>query len=71
MAPNPTQGNVNISATSISSYTITVPSDVIYKIKITDRLGGVRKTFEYKTLVHSTNISIAGIESGIGVTKNS
>ena len=46
MAPNPTQGNINISSTSISSNAKTVPSDVIYKIKITDRLEGVRKTFE-------------------------
>jgi bacillolysin len=65
LAPNPTQGNVNISSTSTSSKDKTVPSDVIYKIKITDRLGGIRKTFEYKTPIHSTNISIAGIESGI------
>ena len=64
VAPNPSTDFVTVS-TDNAAAAKTASSTSIYSIKITDRMGSVRKLIEYKTPVKSSSISITGIEAGI------
>ena len=64
VAPNPSTDLVTVS-TDNTAAAKTASATSIYSIKITDRMGGVRKLIEYKTPVKSAGISITGIEAGI------
>ena len=67
-APNPAQNDVTVSAVNTSTLTKTksVSSpNLIYGIKITDALGILRKSFEYKAGIRSIKISVADLNSGI------
>ena len=64
VAPNPGVDNITVSADN--SATVKMSSGALmYKIKIADRLGSIRKLMEYKTPVKSINISINRLEAGI------
>jgi hypothetical protein len=64
VAPNPTQDNITVSTDNSTSAKIS-SANLIYKIKITDRLGAIRKSLEYKTPIKSTTISTNGLGAGI------
>lgn len=64
VTPNPTQDNVKVSS---DNQTLTKNSspNLIYAIKITDRFGIIRKSFEYKPGIGSVNISVSDLNSGL------
>ena len=64
VAPNPGVDNITVSADNSATAKMSSGA-LIYKIKITDRLGTIRKLMEYKTPVKSINISINRLEAGI------
>ena len=70
VAPNPAQNDITVSGiTSSNPANATIknvlPANLIYGIKITDELGSLRKSFEYKTGIQSIKISVVGLNSGI------
>ena len=65
VAPNPTQDNVTVSSGNNQTLTKNSSQNVIYAIKITDDLGTLRKSFEYKSGVTSTRISLTELNSGL------
>lgn len=64
VAPNPGVDNITVSTDNSATAKMSTGA-LIYKIKITDRLGTSRKLMEYKTPVKSINISINRLEAGI------
>ena len=64
VAPNPCVDNITVSADNSATAKMSSGA-LIYKIKIIDRLGTIRKLMEYKTPVKSINISINRLEAGI------
>ncbi len=65
VAPNPAMDEVTITAGDASTTSRTSLPDLIYSVKISDRLGGIRKSFEYKTPVKSVSLFTNGLEPGI------
>ena len=70
VAPNPAQDNVTVTIDDVAqsqslAKTTEVSANSIYKIRVTDRMGAVRKLLEYKTPIKSTKISINNLEAGI------
>lgn len=70
VAPNPAQNDLTVSAvtnsTTNNAKTKSISSpNLIYAIKITDVLGTLRKSLEYKTGVQSVRISVAGLNPGV------
>jgi len=70
VAPNPAQNDVTVTAVSnsdlMNAKTANVSStNLIYRIKITDVSGILRKSFDYKTGIRSIKISVAGLNPGI------
>ncbi len=65
VAPNPAVDEVTITASELSTTARTSSPDLIYSVKILNRLGGIRKSFEYKTPVKSVSLSINELETGI------
>ena len=70
VAPNPAQNDMTVSAVTNSNPTNAKTknvssSNLIYGIKITDVLGILRKSFEYKTGIPSIKISVADLNPGI------
>ena len=63
ISPNPTRDYVRISSNSQGKSSNL--QDLIYGIKITDRLGVVKKTFEYKSGIVSTKVSTADLNAGV------
>jgi hypothetical protein len=63
LSPNPAQNNVVVTADNkpLSKNKL---QNLIYAVKISDELGTLRKSFEYKSGVASTNISLSGLNSG-------
>ncbi len=70
VAPDPAQNDVTVSAVTTSTLTNAKTKSVsspnfIYGIKITDALGILRKSFEYKEGIRSIKISVADLNSGV------
>lgn len=65
VAPNPAVDEVTVTAGDASTTARSALPDLIYSVKISDRLGGIRKSFEYKTPVKSVSVSTSGLEPGI------
>ena len=65
VTPNPAQDNITVSSDNQSTNQFKKASGLIYAIKITDRLGTVRKTYEYKTGITSTKIQVANLNAGV------
>jgi hypothetical protein len=63
IAPNPTQENLTISAKNgnVKNYN----QNPIYGIKIIDVTGVLRSSYEYKSGIYSTKISIADLNTGL------
>jgi hypothetical protein len=62
MSPNPAQDNVTIS--SDNSNIKSSSQNKIYQIRITDALGTLKKSVEYKSGINTTQISLSGLNSG-------
>jgi Zn-dependent metalloprotease len=70
VAPNPVQNDMTVTALTNSNLTNAKTknvssSNLIYGIKITDVLGILRKSFEYKTGIQSIKISVTDLNPGI------
>ncbi|MGN6800968.1 MAG: M4 family metallopeptidase [Ginsengibacter sp.] len=70
VAPNPARNNITVSGVTSSNLADTKiktasSPNLIYKIKITDALGILRKSFEYKTGIKSIKISVSDLNPGI------
>jgi len=64
MSPNPSSENVTISVDNANSLD-SEPQNLIYAIKITDRVGSPRGLFEYKDGINSVNISLRDFNAGL------
>jgi len=70
VAPNPAQNDITVSAlntgTLIQAKAKSVSAtNLIYGIKITDALGILRKSYEYKTGIKSIKISVTNLNAGV------
>ena len=61
VTPNPSKNYIVISDKSLNNTT----TGKIKAIKITDRLGTVRKTYEYKSFLKSVRVTVSDLESGV------
>jgi hypothetical protein len=69
VAPNPAQNDITVSAVANNNLTNAKtktfsPPNLIYGIKITDALGTLKKSVEYKSGIQSIKISVAGLNTG-------
>jgi Zn-dependent metalloprotease len=69
VAPNPAQNDITVSAITNSNLTnaktkTISPPNLIYGIKITNALGILKKSVEYKSGIRSIKISVAGLNAG-------
>lgn len=64
ISPNPSQGDVMISMVN-QNLSKSNSGNLIYAIKITDRFGTLRKSFEYKSGINSVKISLPDLNSGV------
>lgn len=70
VSPNPAQNDITVSAVANNNLANTKTKSIsspnlIYAIKITDVLGTLRKSFEYKTGIRSIKISVSDLNPGI------
>ena len=63
ISPNPTRDYVRISSSNQDKFSKS--QGIIYGVKVIDRFGVLRKTFEYKSGIISTKISITDLNSGV------
>jgi hypothetical protein len=66
--PNPAQNNVAVSIVKSSGNQTLSKGNVqnlIYAIRISDNLGTLRKSLEFKSGTISTNVSLAGLNPGV------
>lgn len=64
ITPNPAQDNVKVSSDN-QTLAKSSTANLVYAIKITDRFGIIRKSFEYKPGIASVNISVSDLNSGL------
>ncbi len=64
--PNPAQDNITVSSSNLSAGQKSV-SSLMYAIKITDQLGSVRKTFQFKAGITATKIVVTDLNAGMYV----
>ena len=64
-SPNPSTGSINIAVSSESLATGSENGNKIYKIKVIDQVGNIKKQFNYPSGVTSTIINISNLNQGI------
>lgn len=61
ITPNPSKSYIVVSDKSLNN----TNTGKIKAIKITDRMGTVRKTYEYKSAINSVKVTVNDLESGV------
>ena len=64
VTPNPAQDRITVSSVNQSKGQKSAGS-LLYAIKITDRMGSVRKIYQYKSGVATANITVADLNEGL------
>lgn len=64
-SPNPSSGNVNITAIQPPGLTASVATTKIYQLKVVDQYGVVKKQYNYPAGVTTTAISLNDLVAGI------
>ncbi len=64
-SPNPSSGNVNISAIQPPGLTASITTTKIYQLKVVDQYGVVKKQYNYPAGVTTTAISLNDLVAGI------
>lgn len=67
LAPNPSTDEVTISSTSASSTaaTKTTPKVKIYRVRLTDQSGNIRKQYSYASGLNSVTINVGDLIAGV------
>ena len=66
-SPNPASSSINVSIEDSKTQTNeseSISSKLIYKIRISDLSGNIKKVLEFKNAIKSTTISLSGIKAG-------